>query len=232
MNKSGERPGVAAPQGWKVNDKPLHLTDRAAWTAWLETNHATAPEVTLVFHKKHSRTPCVAYAEAVEEALCFGWIDGIVHRLDDDRYTHRFTPRRKTSVWSDINKARIAALEEAGKIRPAGQKVIDEARASGAWEKPWRAVMPDEMPAELVAAFAKSKKARAAYDALPPGQQRDWQRWVHQAKQDETRVRRATKAVATLADGGPHPWLLGRVDEKKKEAARQKKKATSRRRGS
>ena len=188
----------------------FHPKHRAAWTAWLEANHASATEVHVVFYRKGTNVACASYDEAVEEALCFGWIDGIKHKLDDQSYTYRFTPRRSGSAWSDVNKQRIALLEAAGKLRPAGQKAVDDARESGAWEKPARAVMPDAMPAELVAAFAKNKQARAAYDAQAPGKQRDWQRWVHQAKQAETRQRRATQAIDCLANGKPHPWLLGR----------------------
>lgn len=201
--------------------KRFHAKDRAAWTVWLEQNHATASEIHLVFYKKATKIACATYAEAVEEALCFGWIDGILHPIDDQRFTYRFTPRRAGSAWSDINKERIARLEAAGKIRPAGQNAIALARETGAWEKPARAVMPDQMPPELVAGLAKNKKARAAFDKEPPGRKRDWQRWIHQAKQAATRERRAKQAIACLANGDPHPWLLGRTVEKAK--ARSKK---------
>src|SRR6185312_2514559 len=110
--------------------------------------HASATEVFLVFHRKSANVANVTYDEAVEEALCFGWIDGIKHKIDDARYTYRFTPRRDGSAWSDINKERIARLDAAGKIRPAGQRAIDRARENGAWEKPARAVLPDAMPPE------------------------------------------------------------------------------------
>ncbi len=199
--------------------------DRATWTAWLEANHATAPEVHLVFHRKGTGTAGVAYAEAVEEALCFGWIDGIVHKVDDTRFTYRFTPRRKGSAWSESNKERIARLDAAGKLRPAGQRAIDEAKDTGAWDKPAKAVMPTAMPPELAAAFATNKKAKAAYAKQAPGQQAAWQKWVHQAKQAATRERRAKEAVARLANEDPHPWLLGRIAEKKKAAAKAAKRA-------
>jgi uncharacterized protein YdeI (YjbR/CyaY-like superfamily) len=200
----------------------FHAKDRAAWTAWLEDHHATASEVFLVFHRKSANVPNVTYDEAVEEALCFGWIDGIKHKVDDRRYTYRFTPRRDGSAWSDINKERIARLDAANKLRPAGQRAIDRARDSGAWDKPARAVMPDAMPPELAAGFAKSKKARAAYEAQPAGMQKSWQRWIHQAKQAATRERRARQAIACLANGEPHPWLLGRTAEKSKQKAKRR----------
>ena len=104
----------------------FHAPDRAAWTAWLEAHHATAAEVFLVFYRKAVGKPTIGYDEAVEEALCFGWIDGIKHKLDDERYTYRFTPRRPGSVWSDSNKARVTRLAAAGKLRPPGQAAIDD----------------------------------------------------------------------------------------------------------
>src|SRR6185312_6051256 len=103
----------------RVAKERLHAKDRTAWTKWLELHHASATEVFLVFHRKSENVANVTYDEAVEEALCFGWIDGIKHKLDDARYTYRFTPRRDGSAWSDINKERIARLDAAGKIRPA-----------------------------------------------------------------------------------------------------------------
>jgi len=182
--------------------------DRAAWTAWLERHHTTAQEVSLVFLRKSTGEPTITYAEAVEEALCFGWIDGVKHKLDDERYTHRFTPRRAGSAWSQINKQRIAALDAAGKLRPAGRAAIAEARAAGTWDKPARPAMPAEMPGELTAALRANPTAQAAFAKLPPGHQRQWQQYVHQAKQAETRVRRAEKAAARLATGKGDPRKL------------------------
>lgn len=179
--------------------------DRAAWTAWLEKHHATAQEVSLVFVRKSAGVPTITYAEAVEEALCFGWIDGIKHRLDEQRYTYRFTPRRAGSAWSDINKQRIAALDAAGKLRPAGRAAIAEARATGSWDRPARAAVPAEMPPQLVAALGANPKAQAAFAKLPPSHQRLWQLYVHDAKQAETRVRRAETVAARVAAGRGDP---------------------------
>jgi uncharacterized protein YdeI (YjbR/CyaY-like superfamily) len=179
--------------------------DRAAWRAWLERHHATATEVTLVFRRKHSKKPSVSYAEAVEEALCFGWIDGIKKRVDDESYSHRFTPRRPTSKWSDINKDRIARMIADGKMHASGQATIDEAKRSGAWDKPSHAPVPDEPPAEFVAALAKSKAAKRAFDALSPGHRNQWLRWIAEAKQSETRTRRSAKAITHLAAGTKMP---------------------------
>jgi uncharacterized protein YdeI (YjbR/CyaY-like superfamily) len=173
--------------------------DRAAWTAWLEEHHATEQEVFLVFHRKATGKPTITYAEAVEEALCFGWIDGIKHKLDDERYTYRFTPRRPGSRWSEINKQRIAALRSAGKLRPPGLAAIEAARSSGAWDAV-RSIAT-AMPPELGAALRANPQAKAAFDKLPPSHRRQYQQWVHEAKQAETRARRAAQAVSRLATG-------------------------------
>ena len=180
--------------------------DRAAWRTWLETHHATSSEVTVVFRRKGSKKPSVSYAEAVEEALCFGWIDGVKHKVDDESYSHRFTPRRPTSKWSDVNKARIAQLIAEGRMHAAGQATIDEAKHTGAWDKPARAAVPDEPPAEFVAALAKSKTAKRAFEALPPSHQRQWLRWIADAKQAETRIRRSAQAIAKLVAGAKDPY--------------------------
>jgi uncharacterized protein YdeI (YjbR/CyaY-like superfamily) len=182
-------------------------TSRAAWRAWLDEHHATATEISVVFYRKAAGKPTITYDEAVEEALCFGWIDGIKHKLDGQRYTYRFTPRREGSVWSEINRARLEQLAAAGKIHAAGQAAIDRAKQSGAWHKPARSPVPDAMPAELERAFAQSPKARAAYDALALSHRRGWQRWIHEAKQAQTRERRAQQAAKLLAAHEPHPWL-------------------------
>ena len=190
--------------------RPLrfHAPDRAAWTAWLEQHHATLTEVFLVFYRKATGAPTLTYAEAVEEALCFGWIDGVKHKLDDARYTYRFTPRRPGSRWSAINQQRAAALRAAGKLRPAGLAAIAAAEASGRWNAPAPAAVPDEVPAELAAALRASPKAKAAFAKLPPSHRRQWQQYVHQAKQAETRQRRAAKAAAQLAAGTADPRKL------------------------
>jgi uncharacterized protein YdeI (YjbR/CyaY-like superfamily) len=185
----------------------FHAPDRAAWTAWLEEHHATAQEVSLVFYRKATGVASIEYAAAVEEALCFGWIDGIKHKLDDRRYTYRFTPRRPGSRWSEINKQRVAALRATGKLRPAGLAAIAAAEASGSWAAPRRDV-PTRVPAELAAALRTSPKARAAFDRLPPSHRRQWQLYVHDAKQVATRQRRAARAVAQLVAGKGDPRAL------------------------
>jgi len=175
--------------------------DRAAWRRWLERHHAMVDEVFVVFRRKGTG-PSITYGEAVEEALCFGWIDGRKDKVDATHYSHRFTPRRAGSTWSTSNKRRVAALAAAGELHPAGQAVIDAAKRSGAWSEPARV----PMPAELAAALRRSATARRAYERLAPSQQRQWRGWIGQAKLAETRTRRAATAVDKLAAGHKNPW--------------------------
>ncbi len=183
--------------------------DRAAWRAWLAKHHATATEVTLEFAKKAAPKPTVTYAEAVEEALCFGWIDGVKNSVDAHHYSHRFTPRRPKSLWSAINKQRVAAMIACGAMHPAGLAVIDAAKADGTWDKQTNAdaaASIDVDAPELVTALAKSAPAKRAYDALTNKQQKLYRRYVSEAKRVETRLQRAASAVDWLRAGKKQPF--------------------------
>src|SRR5512136_3086462 len=111
----------------------LHFTHRDEWRAWLAANHAIAKEAWLVIHKKHASKSGLSLEDAVEEALCFGWIDGVMHRIDDEKFALRFSPRKKSSVWSQVNKRRVAKLIEQGRMTEAGLAKVKEARANGQW---------------------------------------------------------------------------------------------------
>jgi len=108
---------------------------RAAWRKWLEKNHASKREIWLRLYKKHVKKPCVAYDHAVEEALCFGWIDGILKRIDDEQHVIRFSPRRKNSVWSDSNRKRVNRMTRQGKMTEAGLAAVREAKKNGRWQQ-------------------------------------------------------------------------------------------------
>lgn len=185
--------------------KTFYAKDRAAWRRWLQRNHGRESEVLLLFYRKATGQPCVGYDEAVREALCFGWIDGLKQRVDEQRYTYRFTPRRKGSAWSPSNKRRIAELEAAGLMAPAGIAVLEAARNDGSYAVDARAPEVKEAPAELLSALRKDAAARKLYEALPPGHQRQWQRWIAEAKKSETRERRAAQTIVKLKAGERRP---------------------------
>ncbi len=171
---------------------------REDWRVWLAENHATAQEIWLVIRKKHAGKAGLTYVEALEEALCFGWIDGILKRIDDEKHTIRFSPRRKNSIWSELNKKRVARLIQEGRMTDAGLVKIKEAKANGQWEK--AAVREDitVVPAELAAALAENVQARESFEKMAPSYRRQFIYWVSIAKHDETRRRRVAEAVRLL----------------------------------
>lgn len=170
------------------------------WRCWLEENHAGASEVWLVFYKKHTGQPGPSYNDAVEEALCFGWIDGIKRRIDGARYAFRFTPRNPKSNWSPSNVKRARKLIKEGTMRPSGMKLVEAARASGAWDQ---ALKPPtfEMPREFKDALSANKKAGAFFETLPPSQKKQFIGWIASAKRPETRQKRLGKAMELLKGG-------------------------------
>ena len=178
----------------------LEVHDRAAWREWLTEHHATVPAVWLVY-RKGAPDRSLTYDESVEEALCFGWVDGLVRGIDDDRYMRRFTPRRPKSKWSASNKERVARLIERGAMAPPGSRVVEAAKADGSWD-----LIPDaerqwSMPAELEEALAGDPEASEAFRSLSDSHRRAYVRWVASAQRETTRRRRATKALDMLRRG-------------------------------
>jgi uncharacterized protein YdeI (YjbR/CyaY-like superfamily) len=172
--------------------------NREAWRAWLAENHATAEFVWLVFYKKHTGKIGLTYDEAVEEALCFGWIDGILKRIDDEKHMNRFCPRRKNSIWSERNKQRVQRMIEAGRMTEAGLVKIREAKENGQWARAAERENVAIVPAELTAALARDEKARLNFEKLAPCYRRQFIYWVDAAKREETRCKRVAEAVRML----------------------------------
>lgn len=139
--------------------------------------------------------------DAVEEALCFGWIDGIKRSIDDEHYTHRFSPRKPDSRWSRSNKERVERLLDAGLMTPAGAKTIEQAKKNGSWQKPVDGARRFPMPPELAARLGKSRKAAAFFDSLAPSYRRQYIDWIASAKRPETRKRRLDEALELLTRG-------------------------------
>lgn len=177
----------------------FHPLSRAAWRAWLEENHARREGVWFVYFKKTSGKPRVAYDEAVEEALCFGWIDSLPRKLDDERSKLLFTPRKKKSVWSRPNKERVARLIESGLMTDAGLKKIEAARRDGSWDA-LTASDNLEMPADLRAALGVNETAKKNFDGFSEAARRVILSWIFSAKRDATRAARIAKTVSMAAD--------------------------------
>jgi uncharacterized protein YdeI (YjbR/CyaY-like superfamily) len=171
-------------------DAPLvHADDRPTWRAWLEANHATARGVRLVTWRARTGRPRLEYEPAVEEALCFGWIDSSGGILDDERGTLYFAPRKRGSGWAATNKARVDRLIADRRMTAAGLAVIERARQDGSWEL-LDAVERLEVPADLAAALRARPPAEANFAAFPPSARKMLLAWVVTAKRPETRAAR------------------------------------------
>ncbi|QNH62619.1 YdeI/OmpD-associated family protein [Hymenobacter sediminicola] len=171
---------------------------RAEWRHWLAEHHASSPGVWLVYFKKASGQPSVSYAEAVEEALCFGWIDSHPRKLDADRTQLLFTPRKPRSGWSRVNKERLERLEATGQLMPAGLAAIARAKQNGAWES-LDAAEAGIVPDDLAAALATDAQAARHFAAFSPSARKMILTWVLGAKQPETRARRIAETVRMAA---------------------------------
>jgi uncharacterized protein YdeI (YjbR/CyaY-like superfamily) len=187
----------------------LYAADQSEWRAWLEKHHASSPGVALVFYKKGTGKPCVTYDQAVEEALCFGWIDSRKNALDAERYTLMFSPRKKGSGWARSNKARVEKLIATGRMTGPGLARIEAARRDGSWTA-LDAIENPEPPQALVMALARSKPARRHFESLNPSPRRLLLRWIASAKRAETRAERI-EATVTAAARGRLPEAFARL---------------------
>lgn len=163
--------------------------DRAQWRRWLEKNSGRLEEIWLVFYKKGSGKQTISYDHAVEEALCFGWVDGLKKKVDEECYAFRFTPRKARSKWSKSNVDRVGRLIGEGKMMPAGLKAYHSEQRL---EVP---PMPTQMPRRLEEEFRKQRTAWANYEKFPPGYRRVTAGWVASAKRPETQIKRLEKLI-------------------------------------
>ena len=138
----------------------LYFQNANDWRKWLEQNHHESSGIWLVFYKKESGKPTLDYDEAVEEALCFGWIDSIIKNVDEQQYLRKFTPRKVESKWSDLNKKRVEKMIKLGRMTKTGAAKIEVAKKSGRWDKPDRPVISIKMPKEFRLALGKNRKAK------------------------------------------------------------------------
>jgi len=184
-----------------VNEPIAAFASQEEWAAWLAAEHATATGLWIKFAKKASGIPTVVYAEALDVALCYGWIDGQARRLDDDYYLQRFTPRTARSKWSKINCGKATALIEDGRMQPAGLREVERAKADGRWDAaydaPSAAIVPDDLQHEL----DRTPSAAEFFTTLDSQNRYAILHRIQDAKKPETRARRIEKFVAMLAEG-------------------------------
>jgi len=189
-------------------DDAFCFANRDEWRDWLFQNHTISNEIWIVYHKKKSRFKSITYNEAVEEALCFGWIDSTVRTIDEERYMQKFTPRKKKSVWANTNKERVKKMIDIGKMTEFGMAKVEEAKANGNWEKSYgSAAKNKDIPKDLMEALSSNKIAYTNFMNFAPSYQRTYVFWIQFSKKEETRKRRIQKVVE-FAEQNIKPGML------------------------
>jgi len=178
-------------------DSPdLEFKDRAQWRNWLHGNHAGETEAWVIIYKKGSRMEGLRYHEAVEEVLCYGWIDSKMQSIDGDRFRQRFSPRRRDSPWSKANRETAERLVEAGLMTEAGYEAIEEAKRNGRWDRAYTSKVAPDIPEDLMTALRGDPAALRNFRAFSNSVKLNYVYWVESAKREETRARRISEVVS------------------------------------
>lgn len=180
---------------------PIYFEDAAAFRRWLQAHAATAPELIVGYYKVGSGRPSLRWPESVDEALCFGWIDGVRRRIDDTAYQIRFTPRRPRSTWSAVNIARFQALQAAGRVTPAGERAFAQRIEEKSVVYSYEQAGPAELNAAEQRAFRRDPAAWRYFEGCPPGYRQTVLHWVTAARKPETRAARLARLVQACAAG-------------------------------
>ncbi|MBN1644019.1 MAG: YdeI/OmpD-associated family protein [Dehalococcoidales bacterium] len=176
-------------------DKALLFADRSEWRRWLEKNHAKEKVALLIHYRKDSGKQTLSHFEAVEEAICFGWIDSILRRIDDERFVLKYTPRKANSVWSKINRDKAEQLIKTGLMTEAGLAKIAEAKKNGQWDNAYTNKVRDEIPTDLEEALKHDKKALQNFQQFANSYRNMYIGWVTGAKTKATREKRINEVV-------------------------------------
>jgi uncharacterized protein YdeI (YjbR/CyaY-like superfamily) len=175
--------------------------DREGWRAWLGKHHDIEKGLWLLYYKKGSGKRSIIYPEALDEALCYGWIDSVVKRFDEEKYMQRYTPRNERSAWSAVNKERAARLIREGRMTEHGLAKIEAAKRNGSWTRLDAIDRNRETPGDLIAALARDPEAGACFEKMPPSSKKLYGFWVDSAKRPETRARRIAETLARVKAG-------------------------------
>ena len=181
--------------------KTYYFANRSKWHEWLAKNHSAVNGIWFVYYKKHTEKRSVSYIDSVEEALCFGWIDSTKKRLDDERYVHKFTPRKDKSNWSEINKKLVEKLIEEGKMTDAGMKKVIMAKQNGEWDKKERKSSDFSFSTNILSIFKSNKMAFVHFKSLTSKQKALCTAWIMSAKKEETQINRLKKLMVELEKG-------------------------------
>jgi uncharacterized protein YdeI (YjbR/CyaY-like superfamily) len=179
--------------------KGLEFRDRFEWRRWLDENHLVEDGVWVIIQKKRSRKEGLKYGEAVDEAVCFGWIDGGMRTIDGERFRLWFSPRRRGSVWSLLNRERAERLMEAGLMAEAGLKAVEDAKESGMWDAAYTSRVEPEVPDDLLEALKGDVEAWRNFEGFSNSAKLMYVHWVESAKREETRVKRIFEVVKRAA---------------------------------
>ena len=178
---------------------PLDFVDRLLWRSWLAGHHAVYSEAWLLIQKKRSKVAGMCLDEAVEEALCYGWIDGKLRRRDENSYLLRFSPRKPNSVWSVYNIQRVEKLVNLGLMTDAGLAAVEAGKQSGQWQAALEREDTDEIPPELEAALRQTKGGVEAYRRLPDSQKKQYIYWMQSAKREQTKNKRIEEIIRQVS---------------------------------
>jgi uncharacterized protein YdeI (YjbR/CyaY-like superfamily) len=184
------------------NERLLYVATSREWRSWLEQHHDSCKEIWLVYYKKHTRKPSIPYVEAVEEAICFGWIDSTIRRIDDEKYAQKFTPRNASSQWSLLNIERAKKLIKSGRMTEAGLKKYHETEIN-----PHKIIAEPPMKAKPVMhplflkALQENADAQQQFNSFPPSYQKLCLAWINNAVKEETLQRRINEVVSLSAEG-------------------------------
>ncbi len=181
------------------NQNTFYAASQALWREWLAVNHETSSSVWLIIYKKDSGVPSVYYNEAVDEALCFGWIDSSIRKRDDKSFYQFFSQRKPTSNWSAVNKKKVANLIAANQMTEAGLRVIIQAKASGKWGA-LNEVSALKTPKDMAALLEANPQAKQNFDNFPSSVKRGILEWIFNAKKPETRLKRIQETIALAAE--------------------------------
>jgi len=179
----------------------LYLETRQEWRFWLDKYHSIEKGIFLIYYKKHTGKPRIPYDDAVEEALCYGWIDSIVKRIDDEKYMQKFTPRNHKSQWSETNKKRVEKMIAEGKMTEAGLEKIKIAKENGKWDEVTDAKKQFVLSSDLFNILESDIKAHKEFGKLLASLKKNYISWIMSAKKEETRERRLRKMIEMLVKG-------------------------------
>ena len=182
--------------------KTVEVKNRAEWRAWLTANYDKEVEVWLIYYKKKTGKTSVEYGASVEEALCYGWVDSIIKKLDDTKYARKFTPRKESSKWSPSNKKRVEQLIREGLMTEHGLEKVEAAKRAGNWDNlVQKPKLTFEMPPEFAEALRKDKRAQETFNKLAPTYQKQYLGWIEVAKRPDTKAKRINESIRLLAEG-------------------------------